>query len=168
MDFAIYRHRAAISNRVRDRILLRGGRLRIGVLDDIDCLRFLLGALRSIKAAVKMHTCWICAATSRASSTSRTASCTTCRRSICCCRSRARLLSRLDAHPERLDLLDTSSRETKRACVLVSINSDSHSVHGFADLRFGIGQTRRGWLEAKDILNARPLDELRKLLRATM
>lgn len=52
--------------------------------------------------------------------------------------------------------------------MLVSINSDSHSVHGFADLRFGIGQTRRGWLEAKDILNARPLDELRKLLRATM
>lgn len=47
MDFAIYRHRAAISNRVRDRILRRGGRLRIGVLDDHRslCVRFLLGAL---------------------------------------------------------------------------------------------------------------------------
>lgn len=121
---------------------------------------------RSTKAAVKMHTCWICAAT-RASSTSRTASCTTCRRSICCCRGRGCYLE-LNAHPERLDLLDTSCQEAKRAGVLVSINSDSHSVHGFADLRFGIGQTRRGWLEAKDILNARPLDELRKLLRATM
>jgi DNA polymerase (family 10) len=52
--------------------------------------------------------------------------------------------------------------------VLISINSDSHSVHGFTNLRFGIGQARRGWLEAKDVLNARPLDELRKLLRVTM
>ncbi len=52
--------------------------------------------------------------------------------------------------------------------MLVSINSDSHGVHGFANLRFGIGQARRGWLEAKDVLNARPLDELRKLLKTTM
>jgi DNA polymerase (family 10) len=74
----------------------------------------------------------------------------------------------LNAHPERLDLLDTSCQEAKRAGVLVSINSDSHGVHGFANLRFGVGQARRGWLEAKDVLNARPLDELRKLLRATM
>ena len=47
MDFVIYRHRAAISNRVRDRILRCGGRLRIGVLEDHRslCVRFLLGAL---------------------------------------------------------------------------------------------------------------------------
>jgi hypothetical protein len=31
-------------------------------------------------------------------------------------------------------------------------------------LRFGVGQARRGWLEAKDVLNTRPLRELRKLL----
>jgi DNA polymerase (family 10) len=74
----------------------------------------------------------------------------------------------LNAHPERLDLPDTSCQEAKRAGVPVSINSDSHNVHGFANLRFGIGQARRGWLEARDVLNARPLEELRKLLRATM
>ena len=74
----------------------------------------------------------------------------------------------LNAHPERLDLLDTYCQEAKRAGVLISINSDSHSVHGFRNLRFGIGQARRGWLEAKDVLNARPLEELRKLLRASM
>jgi DNA polymerase (family X) len=74
----------------------------------------------------------------------------------------------LNAHPERLDLLDIYCQEAKRAGVLISINSDANSAHGFANLRFGVGQARRGWLEATDVLNAQPLSELRKLLRATM
>jgi DNA polymerase (family 10) len=48
--------------------------------------------------------------------------------------------------------------------VLVAINSDAHSVHDFAHLRFGVGQARRGWLDAKDVLNTRPLAELMTLL----
>ena len=32
-------------------------------------------------------------------------------------------------------------------------------------MRYGIGQARRGWLEASDVLNKRKLDQLRKLLR---
>ena len=47
---------------------------------------------------------------------------------------------------------------------LVSVNSDAHSVHDLDDLRFGIGQARRGWLEARDVANTRPLGELRALL----
>jgi DNA polymerase (family 10) len=31
-------------------------------------------------------------------------------------------------------------------------------------MRFGIGQARRGWLEAGDVLNTRPLTELQRLL----
>jgi DNA polymerase (family 10) len=52
--------------------------------------------------------------------------------------------------------------------VLASINSDAHRIEHFANLRFGVGQARRGWLEKKDVLNARPLSALRKLLKATM
>jgi DNA polymerase (family 10) len=52
----------------------------------------------------------------------------------------------------------------KEEGALVAINSDAHSVHDFANLPFGVGQARRGWLEARDVLNARPLAELRKLL----
>lgn len=33
-----------------------------------------------------------------------------------------------------------------------------------ADLRFGSGLARRGWLEAAGVLNTRPLPELRRLL----
>ena len=52
--------------------------------------------------------------------------------------------------------------------VLVAVNSDAHSTEGFKNLRFGIGQARRGWLEKSDVLNTRPLGELRKLLKKTM
>jgi DNA polymerase (family 10) len=31
-------------------------------------------------------------------------------------------------------------------------------------MQFGIGSARRGWLTAADVLNTRPLEELRSLL----
>ncbi len=71
----------------------------------------------------------------------------------------------LNAHPERLDLLDTHCRMAKEEGVLVSVNSDAHSVHEFDNLRFGVGQARRGWLEKRDVLNTRTLGEVRKLLK---
>jgi DNA polymerase (family 10) len=74
----------------------------------------------------------------------------------------------LNAHPERLDLSDVHCRMARDEGVLVSVNSDAHSVNDFENLRYGIGQARRGWLEKKDLLNARPLAELRHLLAATM
>lgn len=74
----------------------------------------------------------------------------------------------LNAHPERLDLLDTQCRIAKEEGVLISINSDAHSIDDFANLRFGIGQARRGWLEKRDVLNTRALQELRLLIDRTM
>lgn len=74
----------------------------------------------------------------------------------------------LNAHPERLDLLDTQCQMARDEGVLVSINSDAHSTLDFGNLRFAVGQARRGWLEKKDVLNTRPLAELRPLLKSTM
>jgi len=70
----------------------------------------------------------------------------------------------LNAHPERLDLLDTHCRMAKDEGVLVCISSDAHSEPDFEHLRYGIGQARRGWLEKADVLNTRPLAELQRLL----
>ena len=67
----------------------------------------------------------------------------------------------LNAHPERLDLFDTHCRMARDEGVLVSVNSDAHSVLEFDNLKFGIGQARRGWLEKDDVLNTRPLAQLR-------
>ncbi len=77
----------------------------------------------------------------------------------------ARCHLELNAHPERLDLLDTYCQMAKAEGVLVCVNSDSHSVHQFDDLRFGIGQARRGWLEKQEVLNTRPLKQLKPLLK---
>lgn len=74
----------------------------------------------------------------------------------------------LNAHPERLDLLDTYCRMAKEEGVLISINSDAHSIYDFSNLRFGIGQARRGWLEKHDVLNTRSLKELRGLISRMM
>jgi DNA polymerase (family X) len=68
----------------------------------------------------------------------------------------------VNAHPERLDLLDTYCRAARDAGVLVAINSDAHSEMEFDNLRFGVGQARRGWIEARNCLNARSLSELRR------
>ena len=71
----------------------------------------------------------------------------------------------LNAHPERLDLLDTYCQLAREEGVLIAIDSDAHSVQDFDNLRYGVGQARRGWLEKKDVLNTRPLRELRRLLK---
>jgi DNA polymerase (family 10) len=74
----------------------------------------------------------------------------------------------LNAHPARLDLTDVACLTARDEGVLVSINSDAHSTFDFNNLRWGLGQARRGWLGATDVLNTRTLEELRPLLAATM
>lgn len=74
----------------------------------------------------------------------------------------------LNAHPERLDLLDIYCQIARDEGVLVAISSDAHSVQDFDNLLYGVGQARRGWLEKKDVLNIRPLKLLKPLLKRTI
>jgi DNA polymerase (family 10) len=74
----------------------------------------------------------------------------------------------VNAQPERLDLDDVHARMAREEGVLVAVNSDAHSTFDFGHLKYGIGQARRGWLEAKDVLNTRSLKELKPLLARTM
>jgi DNA polymerase (family 10) len=71
----------------------------------------------------------------------------------------------LNAHPERLDLLDVYCQMAKDEGVLVAISSDAHSVQDFDNLIYGVGQARRGWLAKDDVLNTRGLKALRTLLQ---
>lgn len=73
-----------------------------------------------------------------------------------------------NGQPTRLDLWDSGCRMAKASGVLVSINSDAHRARDFQNLPFGLAQARRGWLQAADVLNARPLPVLRSLLRRIM
>jgi DNA polymerase (family 10) len=74
----------------------------------------------------------------------------------------------LNAHPERLDLLDIYCQMAQDEEVLVAISSDAHSTQDFDNLVYGVGQARRGWLEKQGVLNTRPLKLLRPLLKSTM
>jgi DNA polymerase (family 10) len=69
----------------------------------------------------------------------------------------------LNAHPARLDLDDVHCKQAKEMGLKIAISTDSHSAAGLNAMRFGIGQARRGWLEARDVLNTRPWPELKKL-----
>jgi len=71
----------------------------------------------------------------------------------------------LNADPDRLDLTDIHAHAAKSAGVKLSISTDAHTTAGFANIRFGIDQARRGWLESADVINTQPLFKLRKLLK---
>ncbi|MBI3146738.1 MAG: DNA polymerase/3'-5' exonuclease PolX [Pseudogulbenkiania sp.] len=71
----------------------------------------------------------------------------------------------LDAQPLRLDLDDLHCREAKEAGVLISIDSDAHNSADLCNLRYGVDQARRGWLERQDVLNTRSLAELKTFLK---
>ncbi len=74
----------------------------------------------------------------------------------------------LNAHPERLDLMDVNCQLAKDENVLVAISSDAHRLQDFDNLKYGVGQARRGWLTKDDVLNTRPLKLLVPLLRRTI
>ena len=67
----------------------------------------------------------------------------------------------VNSQPERLDLTDTACLAAKHAGVKLVISTDAHSPRDFGLIEFGINQARRGWIEADDVLNTRPLKELR-------
>lgn len=71
----------------------------------------------------------------------------------------------INAHPDRLDMNDVHCRLAKEEGVKIAISTDAHTAEGLDMMRFGIDQARRGWLEAKDVINTRPWAELKALLR---
>jgi DNA polymerase (family 10) len=68
----------------------------------------------------------------------------------------------VNSQARRLDLTDTNCIAAKHAGVKLVISSDSHSPKGFGLLQFGVNQARRGWIEPHDVLNTRPLKDLRQ------
>jgi DNA polymerase (family 10) len=70
----------------------------------------------------------------------------------------------LNSHPARLDLDDVHCRACKEMGVKMVISTDAHSTFGLDNIRFGIGQARRAWLERQDVLNTRTWASLKRAL----
>jgi len=65
----------------------------------------------------------------------------------------------INADPHRLDLDWRVARRARDRGVMISIGADAHNVAGIANVHFGIGIARKGWLGPQDILNTRSADE---------
>ena len=74
----------------------------------------------------------------------------------------------INAQPLRLDLDDLHAKAAHDEEILLSIASDAHSGVQLGFLENGVRQARRAWITRNDVLNTRPLAELRSLLRRTM
>ncbi len=75
-----------------------------------------------------------------------------------------RVCLEINAYPARLDLSDVHCLMARDHGVLISINSDSHSDTMLGNMQYGIFTARRGWLEAKDVINTYPLEKLKRVL----
>jgi DNA polymerase (family X) len=71
----------------------------------------------------------------------------------------------INASPERLDLPSHLVRAAKRRGCRFTISTDAHRPAHLHNMRFGVITARRGWLEASDVLNTKPVAEFEQALR---
>ncbi len=71
----------------------------------------------------------------------------------------------IDAQPGRLDLKDKHIHRARELGVKLVIDSDSHATEQFGNLGLGVSMAKRGWCEAKDVLNTLPVREFRAALK---
>jgi DNA polymerase (family 10) len=66
----------------------------------------------------------------------------------------------INGSPERLDLSDIHARRAAALGVPVAISTDTHYLRELDNVDLGVAVARRAWLQAGDVLNARPLASL--------
>lgn len=72
----------------------------------------------------------------------------------------------INAHPMRLDLNDIHARQAIEMGILLSINTDAHSPGELDLMHFGVATARRGWVEAKHVINTWEPERLLSWLRS--
>ncbi|GAI16530.1 unnamed protein product, partial [marine sediment metagenome] len=73
---------------------------------------------------------------------------------------RTNTMLEINGMPSRLDLKDIHTYRARELGVELVINTDAHSTEHLEFVRFGVGIARRGWCQAQDILNTRPLSKV--------
>ncbi len=67
----------------------------------------------------------------------------------------------INAYPARLDLGDVNARKAKNKGVVMAIGTDAHNAGHLGLMEFGVDVARRGWLEKKDLMNTRPVKDVK-------
>jgi DNA polymerase (family 10) len=71
----------------------------------------------------------------------------------------------IDGAPSHMDLTSDRARAAVAAGATLTIDSDCHRAEALGrQMQFGVGIGRRGWIEARHVLNTRPLAELERFI----
>src|SRR5262249_54884167 len=71
----------------------------------------------------------------------------------------------INCQEHRLDLNDVNARLARDHGAKLVLSTDAHALKELDALRWGVIVARRAWIEPSDVLNTRPLPEMRALLR---
>jgi len=71
----------------------------------------------------------------------------------------------INCQVERLDLNDSHARAARERGIPLVISTDAHGVNALSRLQWGVQVARRAWVQAGDVINTRPVDEMRARLR---
>jgi len=64
----------------------------------------------------------------------------------------------------RLDLTDVLAKAAQQAGALLAIGSDAHSTAQMDQIRYGVFQARRGWIEPRPVVNTWPFAKIQRWL----
>jgi len=70
----------------------------------------------------------------------------------------------INTNPYRLDLDWRYVKHAKEKGVKLAICPDAHGVEGLNDIKYGVGIARKGWLEAKDVINTYEVKKVLSIL----
>ncbi|HEY4612691.1 MAG TPA: histidinol-phosphatase, partial [Bacteroidota bacterium] len=72
----------------------------------------------------------------------------------------------INSHPFRLDLDWRLVKYAKEKGVRICLNPDAHNTDGLNDVQYGVGIARKGWLEAKNVVNAWSTKDVEKFFES--
>jgi DNA polymerase (family X) len=72
----------------------------------------------------------------------------------------------VNSFPDRMDLRDEHVRWAIERGVTLSVDTDAHSVRDMENVRYGVATAQRGWATKANVLNARPLKDVRAFVAA--
>ncbi len=68
----------------------------------------------------------------------------------------------INGSADRLDLAAPAARRAAALGARIVVCSDSHATGDFENLRWGVGEARRGWLTSRDVANAGTWESIRE------
>lgn len=71
----------------------------------------------------------------------------------------------INSNPHRLDIDWRYIKYAKEKGVKLAICPDAHRVEGLQDVKYGVGIARKGWFEAKDVINTYDVDQVYEIFK---